>query len=114
MEGPAVELEAPGAGEAEEVMETEGLSGEAEDVTLDIAKEINENVKPAVRFVLEDHDEAEKRLDSLEGVVALEGDDEDIAWMFEEDSDVESRVHCSLKEHDDFWVQTGAVHHSSL
>ena len=31
-----------------------------------------------------------------------------MAWIFEEDSDVESKVHCTLKEHYDFWVQTGA------
>ena len=65
--------------------------------------------EPVVKVISGALDGAERRLDKLEGALALEGDEQDVAWMFEEDSDVESRVHCSLKEHYDFWVQTGVI-----
>ena len=51
-------------------------------------------------------DKSEERLDKLEGKL-LEEDDE-VCLMFEEDSEVEDKVHNTLRKHIGFWRESGA------
>ena len=55
------------------------------------------------RLVVE---KAEKKLDKLEGTIA-EGD-EDVCLIFEEEEDLESKVHDTLERHASFWRESGA------
>ena len=51
-------------------------------------------------------DAAEARLDKLEG--KLEEDDSEVCLMFEEEAEIESKVHDTLRRHLDFWRESGA------
>ena len=51
-------------------------------------------------------DEAEKKLDELEGVITEEG--EDVCLIFEEEEDLENKVHDTLARHASFWRESGA------
>ena len=51
-------------------------------------------------------DEAEKKLDELEGVITEEG--EDVCLIFEEGKDLENKVHDTLARHASFWRESGA------
>ena len=51
---------------------------------------------------------AEARLHKLEGAISLDkakGED-DVAWMFDEEVGIGSRVHRLLRDHVAFWEQT--------
>ena len=49
-------------------------------------------------------DEAEKKLDELEGVITEEG--EDVCLIFEEEEDLENKVHDTLARHAIFWRES--------
>ena len=51
-------------------------------------------------------DAAEKKLEDLVGVLAE--DNEEVCLMFEEDEDLENKVHDTLARHASFWRESGA------
>ena len=51
-------------------------------------------------------DKSEERLDKLEGKLVEE--DDEVCLMFEEDREVEEKVHNTLRMHLDFWKESGA------
>ena len=51
-------------------------------------------------------DEAERKLDKLEGFIGR--DEEEICLIFEEDGELEFKVHNTLKRHAEYWRETGA------
>ena len=51
-------------------------------------------------------EEAEEKLDKLEGIIAEDKDD--VCLMFEEEEDIESKVHDTLARHAKFWRESGA------
>ena len=51
-------------------------------------------------------DAAEARMDKLEG--KLENEEEEVCLMFEEEAEIESKVHNTLRRHLKFWQESGA------
>ena len=51
-------------------------------------------------------DAAEKKLEDLVGVIAE--DNEDVCLMFEEEEDLEDKIHDTLARHASFWRESGA------
>ena len=81
-------------------LERVGTGGELKDSSLFLYKsKINIEEKLVV-------EEAEEKLDKLEGV--LVEDKDDVCLMFEEEEDIESKVHDTLARHAEFWRESGA------
>ena len=69
------------------------------DVLLKNWDEINKEEKLVV-------DEAERKLDKLEGFIGR--DENDVCLIFEEDRNLEFKVHDTLKRHVEYWRETEA------
>ena len=76
--------------------------GELMDSSRNVSAEIEINVDE--KLVV---DEAEKRLDELEGVIVEEK--EDVCLIFEEEEDLDNKVHDTLARHARFWRDSGAT-----
>ena len=51
-------------------------------------------------------DEAERKMDKLEG--AIRAEDEDVCLIYQDDADIEGKVHDTLWRHASYWKETGA------
>ena len=51
-------------------------------------------------------DEAERKMDKLEG--AIRAEDEDVCLIYQDDADIEGKVHNTLWRHASYWKETGA------
>ena len=51
-------------------------------------------------------DEAERKMDKLEG--AIRAEDEDVCLIYQDDTEIEGKVHDTLWRHASFWKETGA------
>ena len=63
---------------------------------------------PVLKSVAGDLAKAKARLDKLEGAISLDGTEEDVCWMYDEEVGIEARVHRTLRDNVAFWQQTGA------
>ena len=52
-------------------------------------------------------DEAERKMDKLEG--AIRAEEEDVCLIYQDDTDLEGKVHDTLWRHARFWKETGAL-----
>ena len=66
---------------------------------------VPENKEIGEKFMF---DAAEARMDKLEG--KLENEEEEVCLMFEEEAEIESKVHDTLGRHVKFWQESGASH----